>query len=144
MAWHDEYPHSVFASVLLLDGKIESWKIGNPAKKSPMDFSAFWKLDRLEDYTSEFKEFVVNNSEEHEEVFHFLGHEWFRQWPIAENFHGSKPYLEEAKMLCKCKRPCKECSRPISDEHCPCRKTVCEGCNQEGGEKNETTTNSEP
>lgn len=27
--WTDKYPHAVTASVLLLDGKIYNWKIGN-------------------------------------------------------------------------------------------------------------------
>lgn len=92
MAWYDEYPHSVYASVLLLDGKIESWEIGNPPKKSPYDFSAYWKRNRLNDYTSQYTEFVVNNDLEHNEAFEILAREWFKQWPIAEDFKGSKPY----------------------------------------------------
>ncbi|MFA5558662.1 MAG: hypothetical protein WDA59_04275 [Methanofastidiosum sp.] len=39
MHWSDEYPHSVYASVLLLDNKIESWKVVNYPKKHPMFYS---------------------------------------------------------------------------------------------------------
>lgn len=92
MAWHDEWPHKVYASVLLLDGRIEEWKIGNPPKTEPLDFKAYWKRDRLADYRAEFTEFVVNNDQEHDDAFRKLAPEWFRQWELAEDFHGSPPY----------------------------------------------------
>ncbi|MDP4158201.1 MAG: hypothetical protein Q8911_00355 [Bacillota bacterium] len=101
MAWHDEYPHSVFASVLLLDGKIENWKIGGHPKKHAGDWSNFWKLDRINDYTVEHTEFIVNNQKEHNESFERLAPEWFKKWQIASEFIGSKPYREDVKRLIK-------------------------------------------
>jgi len=87
----EEYPHSIFGSALLLDGKIEMWKIANYCKRT-YEFSGFWKRDRIEDYTSEWKEFVCNNSEEHQKAFEEWAPEWFKQWPIADDFIGGKPY----------------------------------------------------
>lgn len=95
MAWHNEYPHKVYASVLLLDGKIENWKVSGNSKKMPGDWSSFWKLDRLNDYKVQFTEFVVNNAKEHNEVFEKLAPKWFGQWPIADDFVGSRPYREK-------------------------------------------------
>jgi hypothetical protein len=91
MAWHDEYPHSIFASVLLLDGKIENWKVGGHIK-GVSDFSGFWKMDRLNDYKAEHKEFIANTSEEHNRIFSVDSAEWFRQWQVAEDYKGFIPY----------------------------------------------------
>ena len=95
MAWHDEWPHKVCASVLLLDGKIEGWKTGYPPKTEPCDFKAYWKKDRLNDYTVEHTCFEVNNDSEHNDAFRKLSPEWFRQWKLADDLHGSPPYSDE-------------------------------------------------
>lgn len=96
MAWHDEWPHKVYASVLLLDGKIEDWKTGNPPKKEPGEFRAHWKRDRMSDYTVEYVGFEVNNDQEHDDAFRKLAPQWFRQWELAEDLHGSPPYSDRA------------------------------------------------
>lgn len=95
--WSDIYPHKLYASVLLLDGKIENWKVSNHPKTHSFYFSGYWKLDRMNDYTSQYAEWEVNNQSEHSEVFQELSTEWFRQWPIAEDFVGWKPYEQEPK-----------------------------------------------
>lgn len=92
LGWIDEYPHSVFASVCLLDNKIENWKVGEHPKTHPGYFSGFWKMDKLNDYTSQYIEFVVNNDKEHHNAFVKLAPEWFKQWELVEDFIGSKPY----------------------------------------------------
>lgn len=84
MAWHDEYPHSLYASVSLVDNKITGWKISN----NILDWSSRNYGGGIVEYT----EFVVNDDKEHGEVFYKLGHEWFKQWEIADNFRGGKPY----------------------------------------------------
>jgi len=105
MAWHDKWPHKVCASVLLLDGKIEGWKTGYPPKKEPGEFRAYWKRDRLSDYTVEYTCFEVNNNQEHNEAFRKLAREWFRQWELADDLRGSAPYespvnyFDEARKL---------------------------------------------
>lgn len=92
MHWSDEYPHSVYASVLLLDNKIESWKVVNYPKKHPGDFKAYWKWDRLNDYVCKFKEFVCHNEEEHQLAFTKWASEYFSQWELADDYCGGRPY----------------------------------------------------
>ncbi|MED1955115.1 hypothetical protein [Brevibacillus centrosporus] len=91
--WVDTYPHKVYASVLLLDGKIYNWKIGQDHWKHPhevkMRYSDFDKLDRM--YT-QYAWFEVNNDEEHNRAFEVLAREWFKQWEIHENHIGAKCY----------------------------------------------------
>ena len=38
MGWLETYPHSIFASALLSDGKLIAWNVGNPAKSTVDDF----------------------------------------------------------------------------------------------------------
>ena len=93
--WHEQYPHMVYASVLLLDGKIENWKVGGYRKEIPGEWKAYWKLDRLADYSAFSKAFEVNTPEEHEKVFNELAPEWFKQWPHADDYRLGKAYEEE-------------------------------------------------
>ncbi|XEC97028.1 hypothetical protein AB6A23_11085 [Paenibacillus tarimensis] len=93
----NEYPYKLYASVLLLDGKIESWKVVNYPKEAPSDFKAYWKLDRLKDYTAETKSWTVNNLEEHNDVFQRLAPEWFTQWRHADDYRGWHAYGEEER-----------------------------------------------
>jgi hypothetical protein len=92
MAWFEEYPHKVYASVLLLDNKIENWKVGGHPKRDPGEFSGFWKRDRLSDYSSEYTEFIVNNEDEHRKAFEELAPEWFKQWEHANDYRLAKAY----------------------------------------------------
>lgn len=91
--WSDVYPHEVYACVLLLDGKIYNWKIGEYYWSSPyearMRLSDFDKIDRMK---TEYKSWTVYNDEEHNEVFERLAKEWFKQWEIHENHVGAKAY----------------------------------------------------
>lgn len=88
MAWHDEYPHKVCASVLLLDGKVECWKIGYPAKTEIHNWSTYWKMDRLKDYTIQTKCFKVRNPQEHHLAFVERGPNWLDQFEYAEDYRG--------------------------------------------------------
>ncbi|MFE4571377.1 hypothetical protein [Paenibacillus chitinolyticus] len=92
MNWLDEYPHEVYASVLLLDGKIYNWKVGNYFWSHPMEakirMSDFDKFDRMEvKHTS----FTVNNDFEHNLAFSLNAKQWYRQWEISEEHVGSAP-----------------------------------------------------
>lgn len=92
MHWSDRYPHDLYASVLLLDGKIETWKVGQHPRETPGVFSAFWKIDRLKDYTAQTQKWTVNNSQEHNDVFAVHAPAWFRQWPHSEDYVGFRAY----------------------------------------------------
>lgn len=93
--WSEVYPHSIFASVLLLDGKIESWKVVDYPKQTPGEFKSYWKLERFKDYTCESKEFICNNDEEHNLAFMKWAPNWFKQWPLADDYRGMEPYEAE-------------------------------------------------
>lgn len=97
--WSDQYPHDLYASVLLLDGKIESWKVVNYPKRSPGEFQAIWKRGRLNDYTTENMKWVVSNNKEHNDVFSVHAPEWFRQWPHAEDYVGFPAYKVTMKAI---------------------------------------------
>ena len=89
MAWHDEYPHSVWASVLLLDNKIENWKIGGH-KRDVGTWTHYWKRDRLGDYIVVNKEFTANNQEDHERIFERDGKDFINNWEYADDYRWSK------------------------------------------------------
>jgi hypothetical protein len=90
--WSDIYPHELHANVLLLDNKIECWKVGNTKAEEYWPFKAYWKLDRLNDYEVKSHTWVVNNDEEHNEVFRTLSKEWFRQWEHADDYKLQRAY----------------------------------------------------
>lgn len=95
MHWSDTYPHEVNASVLLLDGKIYNWKIGNQWWHDPlmvkMRFSDM-EYSREERFTVQNKSFTVNNDEEHNEAFATVARDWFKQFEISEHHIGGTPY----------------------------------------------------
>jgi hypothetical protein len=90
--WVDTYPHEIYASVLLLDNKIEGWKVGQRYWTFPQEAKAYWKMHRINDYTSHWQLWTVNNSDEHNRVFSELSTEWYRQWELADDFQLFPPY----------------------------------------------------
>lgn len=90
--WVDTYPHIIYASVLLLDGKIENWKVGQYKWNDIGDICGHWKMDRLNDYEIKTTLWKVNNDKEHRRVFNELAPKWFKQWKLADDFYGCKPY----------------------------------------------------
>lgn len=92
MGWLEEYPHNVYASVLLLDNKIMNYKIGNRAWKHPFDMTWRFPLpDNIDEYSVQSNCWEVNNSEEHNEAFN-MGREWMKQWEVHEDYKGFDPY----------------------------------------------------
>lgn len=80
------YPMTLYASALLLDWKIENWKVSGNQKSHPFDFKHNWKKDRLNDYTVESHSWIVNNDEEHKQVFDELAQQWLSQWKHADDY----------------------------------------------------------
>ncbi len=82
----------IYAQVLLLDGKIENWKICQSRKDSPLDFKAYWKSDRINDYTMETKVFKKNEIKIEEGwnfnsyVYNVLGPQWINQFEYADDY----------------------------------------------------------
>lgn len=91
--WIKKYPHKVYASVVLLDGKIYNWKVGqscwNSAYEAKVRFSDFDKLDKM---IVRHTYWVVYSPEEHQKVFEKHAKEWFKKWQIHEDHVGEKPY----------------------------------------------------
>lgn len=92
MAWHDEYPHMLYVSVLLLDNKIENWKVGNYHWDNPYMVKAYWKPDRLNDYKVQWIGYCCKNDEEHNKVFTELAPKWLRAWKHARDYRLSRAY----------------------------------------------------
>ena len=86
----------IYAQVLLLDNKIESWKICQSQKRSPYDFKAYWKQDRMKDYIMDT--FVFAEEETYVEdgwtfnsyVYEVLAPEWINEWEYATDYRGAK------------------------------------------------------
>lgn len=106
MNWVDEYPHELYANVLLLDNKIECWKTGNTkAEEAYWPFKAHWKPNRmtttdnhgyvqvaLGDYAVASKSWTVNNVQEHRDVFEIHSKVWYRQWEHADDYKLGRAY----------------------------------------------------
>ncbi|MBE7896096.1 hypothetical protein G7L40_20650 [Paenibacillus polymyxa] len=104
--WSDKYPHELHANVLLLDGKIENWKVGNmKADSKHYPFSSYWKVNRMKlvtegdhqfyelgDYEVKSFTWTVNNYKEHNDVFNYHASEWFKQWEHADDYRLGKAY----------------------------------------------------
>lgn len=106
MNWSDAYPHELHANVLLLDNKIENWKTGNTKAESEYwPFSGRWKVPRMKvenyegydsmalgDYTVDSKTWIVNNDQEHNDVFEIHSKEWYKQWEHADDYRLGRAY----------------------------------------------------
>lgn len=95
----------IYAQVLLLDNKIEAWKICQTQKRSPYDFKACWKQNRFDDYTMDtfcfLKEetYIEDGWNFNSYVYGVIAPEWINQWEYADDYKGSKATvqnLEEA------------------------------------------------
>ena len=75
----------------MLNNKIENWNVGN-CPKQWCDFTGYWKIDKINDYTGKYKEFIVNDHEEHQRVFKIDAPEWFKQWEHADDYSGFRAY----------------------------------------------------
>jgi hypothetical protein len=86
----------IYAQVLLLDNKIEVWKICQDKKCTPYDFKAYWKQDRMNDYTMdtfvfvEEETYIADGWNFNSYVYNVLAPEWINEWEYADNYKGSK------------------------------------------------------
>lgn len=96
MEWHDEYPHKLYASVLLDENnEILNWKVGNYFWREPADTRMTYEdLKKIDKLKTIYKEFVVNNNNEHNRVFYIDSKEWFKKFKISPKHYGAAPYSE--------------------------------------------------
>lgn len=89
---YDTYPQQIFATALLLDGKIENWWVGKVDSENQFRLQDLWITDRLDDYKIVDTSWKVYTPEEHDRVINELSVEWFKQWDVAEGYRGFRPY----------------------------------------------------
>lgn len=94
MHWSDKYPHDLHASVILKNGKIKIWKVGNGK------LSEKYNVKHLETerphYSYQEKTWIVQDRYEHNDVFSKHAPEWFRQWPHSDEYIGFPAYSTHA------------------------------------------------
>ena len=91
----NEYPHRIFASVVLLDNKIMNWKIVNYrwTKKNMGDSKQQLIIyDYLDKITVRSRSFIAHSPKEHSKIFKVKARKFFKQFEIHEWFRGMKPY----------------------------------------------------
>lgn len=84
-----KFPVKLYASVILLDNKIENWEVSEKKKE---DFIIMIKPDRVNDYKVEHLCFVCENEEEYSKVFNELAPNWFKQWKHADRYCFVRAY----------------------------------------------------
>lgn len=88
-AWFDLYPHSIWVTAFLYKGKIFDYNIGQLPKDSfsrTVILNSDEDKDRAFNCTTETKEFIVNNGDEHNNVFSVLAFDWLDQFEKEEGF----------------------------------------------------------
>lgn len=82
--WLETFPHKVYASVLVLDGKAVDYKIGqnyweNSSHVTLRGQITFEELKRCE---TRYTFWEVNSQEEHEEIFEKIAVKWIENQSI--------------------------------------------------------------
>ena len=85
-------PQIVYAYAILLDNKIENWKVTSVNRNSVYDFTGIWKVERLKDYKLQKVCWVCNTVDEWNEVFNKLAPKWFKTWKYADDYKLMRAY----------------------------------------------------
>jgi len=91
----DRYPHRIFASALLIDGKLVNWKVSNKRwTKSNIGCSnqPGYVLKNWDKIKIRSKSFIVNSSEEHSKVFEKKSVKFYKQFKLHPKYNLIKPY----------------------------------------------------
>jgi len=90
--WLDVYPHALYASVIIKNNKIKVWKVGD--RKLSEKYLVDDLIEQHPEYGYHEKKWLVNDSNEHQDVFEKLAPEWFLQWPHADDYVGFPAYSD--------------------------------------------------
>lgn len=82
-------PEVIYAYAILLDNKIETWKITRSDMNSVYEFKGLWKMDRISEYKLEKTHWICENTDE---VFNKLAPDWFRKWEHATDYSLCRAY----------------------------------------------------
>lgn len=76
--WLDTYPHKIYASVLLFNGRIIDYKIGQNYWKDSFQVTLRGQIsiDDLFKSKTKYTYWEVNSKEEHKNVFEIFAKEW--------------------------------------------------------------------
>ena len=79
--WLEKYPHRIYASVLILDGKIVDYKIGQDHWEGTFQVTLRGQIsfDDLLRSETRYTFWEVHTSEEHENVFNNLAQAWIQK-----------------------------------------------------------------
>jgi hypothetical protein len=103
MSWDEKYPHSIYANVLLdEEGKILNWKTVNYCWREPAEVKMYYKqVQRIDKFTVQHKEFIVNNDYEHNKVFEVDAVEFYKQFELAKDHIGTSPFEKDDFFNCE-------------------------------------------
>jgi len=91
----NNYPHRVFANVVLIKGKIANWKTGD-YRWTIKNF--FMSHQPTNVYTNEkqviikSRSFIVRNREEHNKAFSERAVKFYRQFKFVKGYNLMRPY----------------------------------------------------
>ena len=85
-------PQVVYAYAILLDNKIENWKVTSANRNSIYNFGGIWKVKRLNDYKLQKVCWVCNTVDERNKVFNELAPKWFKTWKHADDYKLMRAY----------------------------------------------------
>ena len=88
----EKYFKVVYGYAILLDNKIENWKISCDNRHNVYEFKGYWKKDRLKDYKLEKVCWICRNIEEYEKAFDILAPRFFKTWKHADDYRLMKAY----------------------------------------------------
>lgn len=88
----EKYPKVVYGYAILLDNKIENWKVTCNNRHSVYEFSGYWKNDRLKDYRLEKVCWMCKNINEYNRAFNVLAPRFFSSWKHADDYRLIKAY----------------------------------------------------
>ena len=88
----DKYPQMIYAYAILLDNKIENWKVSKRNRKSVYYFCTYWKFDRINDYKLQKTGWLCKNNEDVIKVFEELAPKWLKTWKHAGNYVLNRAY----------------------------------------------------
>ena len=98
MGWLETYPHSVFASALLSDGKLIAWRVGDRARERHDFYKDFYHAQKKEsdfqNVTVQAKEFVCEKEGTYNAVFNEA-----RMW-IANTFEPHDNHMGALPSAC--------------------------------------------
>ena len=88
-----KYPKIIYATAVLVNGKIYQWKIGPTRPSTGLGITIrLPEGEVLTNIEQKVKEFVVHGPKEEWKVFREQALEWFRQWPLHPKHVGLAPY----------------------------------------------------